>query len=96
MFSINLSIITTISSLIISELFPACFPCNNNFNLSHNSIGSDVRNIVFESPEAETIKPGELSNFISFISRIDLLPEAFFYQNAFLLQNHTLISYLIN
>ena len=77
LYSNNLSIIATISSLIISELFPACFSCSNNFNLSHNSLALDDRNIVFETPEAETIKPGELSNFISFLSRVDLLPEAF-------------------
>ena len=77
MYSNNLSNITTISSLIISELFPACFSCNNNFHIPHNSLGSDDRNIVFEIPEAETIKPGALSNFTSFLSRIDLLPGAF-------------------
>ena len=77
LYSNNLSIIATISSLIMSELFPACFSSNNNFNLSHNSLASDDRNIVFETPEAETIKPGELSNFISFLSRVDLLPGAF-------------------
>ena len=77
LYSNNLSIITTISSLVMSELFPACFSCNNNFNPSHNSLGSDDRNIVFQTPEAETIKPGELSNFISFLSRIDLLPKDF-------------------
>ena len=77
LYSNNLSIIATISLLILSELFPACFSCNNNFNLSHNSSGSDDRNIVFETPEAETIKPGDFSNFISFLSQIDLLPTAF-------------------
>ena len=77
LYSNKLSIIAIISSLIISELLPACFSCNNNFNLSHISLASDDRNIVFQTPEAETIKPGELSNFISFLSRIDLLPGAF-------------------
>ena len=77
LYSNNLSIITTISSLIISELFPACFSCYNNFNLSQSSLGSDDKNIVFETPEAETIKPGELSNFISLLARVDLLPGAF-------------------
>ena len=66
-----------ISSLIMSELFPACFSCNNNFNLSQSSLGSDDKNIVFETPEAETIKPGDLSNFISVLSQVDLLPKAF-------------------
>ena len=65
------------SSLNNSELFPASFSCSNNPNLSHNSLGSDDENIVFETPEAETIKPGDLSNFISVRSRVDLLPVAF-------------------
>ena len=52
LYSNNLSTIATISSLIISELFPACFSCNKIFNLSHNSLASDDRNIVFETPEA--------------------------------------------
>ena len=56
----NLSIIATISSLKMLEFFPACFSRNNNLNLSHKSLGSDDRNIVFETPEAETIKTGEL------------------------------------
>ena len=54
----------TISSLITSKLIPACFSCNNNFNLLHISSGSDYKNVVFETPEAETIKPGDLSIFI--------------------------------
>ena len=58
-------------------MFPACFSCNKNFNLSHNSLGSDDKNIVFETPEAETNNPGELSNFMSFLSQTDLLPKAF-------------------
>ena len=77
LFSNNLStlaIIATISSLIISELFPACFSCNNNFNLLHNSLGSVDKNIVFETPEAETIKPGQLSSSIRVLSRVDFLP----------------------
>ena len=74
LYSNNISTIATTSSLIILELFPACFSCNNNFNLSQSSIGSDDQNIVFETPEAETIKPGDLSNFIRVLSRVDLLP----------------------
>ena len=34
LYSNNLSTIATISSLIKSELFPACFSCSNKFNLS--------------------------------------------------------------
>ena len=55
----------------MSELFPACFYCNNNFNLSQSSLGSDDKNFVFETPEAETIKPGDFSNFIRVLSRVD-------------------------
>ena len=52
LYSNNLSTIATISSLIISKLLPACFSCNNNFNLSQSSLGSEDRIIVFEIPEA--------------------------------------------
>ena len=62
-----------ISSLIMSELFPACFSCSNIFNLSQSLSGSDDKNIVFETPEAETIKPGDLSNFKGVQSQVDLL-----------------------
>ena len=33
LYSKNLSSITTKSSLIISEIFPACFSCSNSVNL---------------------------------------------------------------
>ena len=36
LYSNNLSTIAMISSVIKSELFPACFSCNNNLNLAHN------------------------------------------------------------
>ena len=55
--------IATTSLLIMSELFPACFSCNNNFNLSQISSGSDDEINIFETFEAETIKPGDSSNF---------------------------------
>ena len=38
---------TTIFSLFMSESFPACFSCSNNFTLSHNSFGSDYKKFVF-------------------------------------------------
>ena len=63
-----------ISPLIVLEFFPACFSCSNNFNLSQSSLGSDYRNFIIEIPEAETIKPGDLSNFLSVLSLADLLP----------------------
>ena len=50
--------------LIKSELFPACVSCSNNINRLHNSLGSDDKNIVLETTEAETTKPGNLSNFL--------------------------------
>ena len=77
LYSNNLSTIATISLLIISELFPACFSCNNNFNLSQSSSGSDYKKIVCETPEAVTVKPGDLNNFIRVLSRVDFLPTAF-------------------
>ena len=52
LYSNNLSTIATISSSIKLELLPPCFSCNNNFNLSQSSLGSEDRIIVFENPEA--------------------------------------------
>ena len=57
-----------ISSLIKSDSSPACFSCNIKFNLLHHSSGSVDKNIVFETPEVETIKPGDSSNFIRVLS----------------------------
>ena len=61
----------------MSELFPACFSCKNNFYLVHSSSRSDDKNIVFETPEAETIKPGDFSKSIRDLSLVDFLPKAF-------------------
>ena len=47
LYSNNLSTIATISSLIISEFFPPCFSCSNNFNLSYSLSGSVDKNLVF-------------------------------------------------
>ena len=76
LYSNNLSTIATISSLYTLELFPTCFSCNNIFNMLQSSSGSHDRIIVFETPEAEIIKPGDLSNFIRVLSRVYLLPGA--------------------
>ena len=73
LFSNNLSARAIISSLFMSEVYPACFSCSNNFNLSHSSLGSDGKNIIFQFPEAEIIKPGDLGIFTSVSSRVDLL-----------------------
>ena len=73
----NLSTMATFSPLIKLEILPACLCCYLNFILSHNSMGSKDKNIVFETLEAETIKPGDLSNFIRVLSQIDLLHCAF-------------------
>ena len=67
LYSNKLSTVVWISSLIMSELFPACFHCNNNFNLLHNSSRSDDRIIIFEIPDA--IIAGDFNNFISDQSR---------------------------
>ena len=78
-----------ISSLNMSEMFPACFSSCNKFNLSQNSLESDDKNFVFEIPEA--MIAGDLSKFIralylEWIFYLDIL-----HRNAFLLQNHTII-----
>ena len=93
LYSNNLSTIAFISSLIMLELFPACFSYNINFNLSQSSSGSKDKNIVFVIPEAETINHGDFGNLIRVLSRVDSLIFCLqlFDQNSFLLQNHTLI-----
>ena len=58
-YSNNLSTIATISLLIISELFPACFHCRNCVDSSHNSLGSDDKINVFQTPEAESLKSSD-------------------------------------
>ena len=73
----NLSTLATLSSLLMLELFAACFSCSNSFNLLQSSSGSDDEKNVFETPEAETKKPGDLSTFIRVLLRIDFLPIAF-------------------
>ena len=95
LYSDKLSSITKISSLILLELFPACFSCNYNFNLLQSSSRSDDKSFVFETPEAETIKPGELSNFLRALSREDFYLELL-NQNAFLLQSHIIVFYPLN
>ena len=68
LFSNSLSNVAKISSLSKSEFFPASISCRNNFNQSQSSSGSPERNNIFEddfpeTPEADTIKPGDLSFF---------------------------------
>ena len=92
LYSNNLSTITTISSSIISELFPAFFSCSNNLNLSQSSSGSEDKNIVFEIPEA--MIAGELSIFIIELCLILGRP-VFWYHSSFLLQTHKLIFCLV-
>ena len=77
MYSNSLSTIATISPLIMSDLFPACFSCGNSFYPLQSSSRSDDKKIVFETPEAETIKPGDLSYFIRVLSPVDFLPTSF-------------------
>ena len=60
-----------ISSLSTSEIFPACFSCNYNFNQSHSSLGFPGKNFV-EIPE--TMIAGDLSK-----STEDLSVLRFFY-----------------
>ena len=66
LYSNSLSTIAKISSLIMSELYPACFSCNNNFTLLHKSSKSDDRIIIFGTPDA--IIAGDFNKFISDLS----------------------------
>ena len=69
-YSNSLSSITTISFSIISEIFRACFSCSDNVNPLHISSRSDDKKTVFETPEAESLKPGHLSIFIRVLSLV--------------------------
>ena len=77
LYSNSSSTIAITLSLIMSDLFPACFCSTNNFNRLHNSVRSDGKSIVFEIPEAAIKRPSDLSNLISVLSQIDLLPGTF-------------------
>ena len=74
LYSNKVSTKAKVSLLIKSEFFPACFSRSIKISLSQSSLESDGKKIVSETPEAETIKLGDLSNFISVRSRIDLIP----------------------
>ena len=71
LYSNDLTTIATISFLIKSDLFPACFSCSNNFNLSQSSSEVDHKRIV-EKPEA--MNAGNLNELIRVLSRVDFLP----------------------
>ena len=79
----SFSAIAIKSSKIVSELLPACFSCINKFNLSHSSLGLDGKHLVFEkdffeTPEAETIIPGDLGKPISDLTLGLSLPGALY------------------
>ena len=61
----DLSTLATISSLILSKLFPDCFFCYNNFNLSQSSSGLVGQNFV-EIPKA--MIAADFNKFISDLS----------------------------
>ena len=77
LYSFEGSTIARISSLIMSELFPACSSCRKKFNLSQSSSGSDDKNVVFEMPEA--MIAGDFSNFIRFCNSFFIFSEVFFF-----------------
>ena len=74
LFSKSLSTRAMISSLIMLELLSICLSCSSNFYLLRNFSRSDDKNVLFETPEAEAIKLGDLSIFLRVLSRVDLLP----------------------
>ena len=77
LYSNSLSAKATISILVMSELFPPCFSCNNTFILLQSSLGLDDQNVVFQEvlflTEPAPIA-GNLSNFIEFSFLVLLLP----------------------
>ena len=46
LYSHSLSAVAISSSIIMSEIFPACFFCRNSFVLSHSSLGLDENHLV--------------------------------------------------
>ena len=76
----NLSTMAKFSSLFIIELVPACFPCNNKFNLSRSSIGLENGKFVeasfgFDFLIEYALLAGEISKFTKLLSLVILLPE---------------------
>ena len=92
LYSDNLSTIATIPSLIMLELFPTCFSCDNNFNLSHNSLRFSGKNIV-ETPEA--LITGDSSNFLRDLPLVLVVLFAE-YQSSFLFQTHKIFFYPVD
>ena len=85
LYSNKLSTIAITFPIIKLELFPVCSSCSNIFNLLHNQLGLDDKNLIFEkdfffwddkTPEADTIIPGDLSNLMTDLSLVLLLPKA--------------------
>ena len=66
LYSNDLSTTVTISSLIKSEILPACFSCKFSSDLSHSSSPSDDKKIATQTPEAIIL--GDLSIFIKNLS----------------------------
>ena len=87
LYSNNLSAIAKLPSLIMSELFPACFSCSKNFNLSQSCLGFSGKNTV-EIPES--ILAGDLSNLIGNLSLV-LYYLKLFDQSIFLCKNSNMI-----
>ena len=72
LYSNGSSTIATISSVIMSEMFPACYFCSNSFKLLHIMLGLDDKITVFEIPEV--MIAGDLKNLIKDLSRSLLRP----------------------
>ena len=92
LYSIILSAVAKISSLILLQLFPACFSRNNNSILPQNSLGSyDKKNV--DVPE--TMIAGDLSDFIGDLSRL-LLRAFCLILKLFFFQTHKLVFDLVD
>ena len=60
----------------MSEFFPACLSCSNNFNLLQSSSRSDDKNFVSKNLKQKPLNLAVLSNFIGVRSQVDFLPGA--------------------
>ena len=90
LYSTNLSAKALISSVIMSEVFPASFSCSEKFYLSQSSLQIEDKNLVFVSfgfeenfllrgdviPKAETTVAGDLRNLIGELHLVLFIPKA--------------------
>ena len=77
MYSESLSTIATVSSVMLSQTFPASFYFSNIFNPLQNSLGLEDKNFVFHSLRDPAMIAGDLSNLKRDLSLVFSMLQAF-------------------